>query len=126
MNGSEVPFDDETVETRVLDDVGYAFESASGSVTVRTEDGDEHDIEFCNVEVDKEPVRGHDGSMYYEAIYALTVPAVLDVEDGDDVIVSGFESSWRFTFVTVDSVTENLTTVFSEYIEPMKVDTDEQ
>jgi len=123
--GSETePFGEETIEGAVMDDVGYAFESESATVTVRVanESGDqeEHEIEFCNIELDREKVPSHHSEMeYYEVIYALTVPAELDVDNGDSVIVSGFESSWEFTFVTVDEVEENLSTVFTEYIQPL-------
>lgn len=95
------PFGAQTIEHSFINGIDYSLERDGFAVTVRTPTAepveiDSYELELGERDIGQQSVAG----VTYPAVemtYILSVPVIFDVQVGDDVIVSGYESDWTFT-----------------------------
>jgi hypothetical protein len=113
------PFGSGTIEGAFLNDIEYAFDNDE-TVTVNAGSRDEVEIDVAYIDLKREQVGTEMmGGMEYpvvEMVYELTVPVELVVHSGEDVVVDGFEATWTFENVDVESVTSDRSIVVTKYI----------
>lgn len=114
------PFGSGTIEGAFLNDIEYAFDNDE-EVTVHVDERDEvSKIDAAYIDLKREQVGTQMmGGMEHpvvEMVYELTVPIELIVRSGEDVIVDGFEATWTFEDVDVESVTEDRSVVVTKHI----------
>lgn len=123
------PFGDRTIEGAFLNDVEYGFESDIGTISVSTRGQDPHEIQDCTIDLERKQIgsKEWDGDEHpvVELRYKLTIPVEMAVRDGDDVVVDGFEATWTFNDVSVESVGPNQTSVITHQISKSFGDTSE-
>lgn len=123
------PFGRRTIEGAFVTDMDHAGDRDDVVITVVADSGDEHEIEYASIDLDRNQIGSKE--MYGESYpikavqYELTVPVGLAVLSGDDVVVDGFEATWTFTDVDVISANQNEVTVKTKKIVKSYGDTSE-
>lgn len=107
------PFGSGTIEGAFLTDIGYAFENDK-EITVSAGGRESSTIDAAYVDLRREPINTAGSMPAVQIVYELTVPVELVVRSGDDVRVDGFEATWVFNDVDVESVTTNRTVVVTK------------
>lgn len=114
------PFGSGTIEGAFLNDIEHAFDNKEVTVHV---DGRDQVKEIDTVHLDlrrEQTVTTTVGGVEHpiaELRYELTVPVELIMRSGEDLIVDGFEATWTFEDVDVETVSDGRTVVVTKHID---------